>query len=109
MNPLSKRSQTQKVIIDVDKDQLCTQDPDETWEPRSLLAVLDALRTIRWSYIFVDYGPESEVHALFDELEQRARQSASQLLSAVLPVCFPQLVHADEGRLNLRRGSQTRH
>ena len=69
-----------------------------------MLAVLDASTAIEWAYILVDYRPEHEVHNLFDLLELRVRQRASQLDN----FCCPNLVHADEGRPDFCGSSQGR-
>ena len=44
-----------------------------------MLAVLDALHALRWAFILVEFGPEHEVHQLFDVFMQRARQRPSHL------------------------------
>ena len=75
VNPLSKRKTGQTLVVDLDRDRLmAADDPAEDWEPRSMLAVLDALHALRWAFILVEFGPEHEVHQLFDIFIQRARQ-----------------------------------
>ena len=80
VNPLSKRKTGQTLVVDVDRDRLmAADDPAEDWEPRSMLAVLDALHALRWAFILVEFGPEHEVHQLFDIFIQPARQRPSHL------------------------------
>ncbi|CAE7587990.1 unnamed protein product [Symbiodinium sp. CCMP2592] len=40
---LSKRKQKSDLVIDVDRDRLVTEEQDDSWEPRSMVAVCDAL------------------------------------------------------------------
>ncbi|CAE7455635.1 setd6 [Symbiodinium necroappetens] len=80
VNGLAKRKVNQELVIDIDKDRLLTKDDAEgTFEPRSMLAVIDALNANRWALLLLEYGPEHEIDRLYDLLEQRARQRPQNL------------------------------
>ena len=65
--------------MDVDRDRLVAGDADDAWEPRSMLAVIDALEALRWAFILLEYGHEFDVNELFDDFIQKARQRPQQL------------------------------
>ena len=47
VNALSKRKLSKELIVDVDRDRLVAEDAEDSWEPRSMLAVIDALEALR--------------------------------------------------------------
>ena len=47
--------------------------PEEPLQPRSVLAILDGLASIRWCYILAKNGTEKAVHAFFDWLVRLVR------------------------------------
>jgi hypothetical protein len=70
VNPLSiKKNNSQRVVWD---EGLKIED-DKDWQPKSVLAIIDALDAIRWCYILIDMGSESAVNKWFDTLEARVR------------------------------------
>ena len=79
VNALSKRKLSKELIVDVDRDRLVAEDAEDAWEPRSMLAVIDALEALRWAYILLEFGHEFEVSALFDDFIHKARQRPQQL------------------------------
>ena len=56
----------------VSNDQLVASE-EQVWQPRSLLAILDGLSSIRWAYILLQVGPEQSVHSFFDWATKLAR------------------------------------
>ena len=48
VNALSKRKLSKELIVDVDRDRLVAEDAEDSWEPRSMLAVIDALDALRF-------------------------------------------------------------
>ena len=79
VNALSKRKLAKELVVDVDRDRLVAGDADDAWEPRSMLAVIDALEALRWAFILLEYGHEFDVNELFDDFIQKARQRPQQL------------------------------
>ena len=79
VNALSKRKLSKELVVDVDRDRLVAKDTEDSWEPRSMLAVIDALDALRWAYILLEYGHEFDVCALFDDFIHKARQRPQQL------------------------------
>ena len=79
VNALSKRKLNKELIVDVGRDRLVAEDADDSLEPRSMLAVIDALEALRWAYVLLEYGHEFDVNDLFDDLIQKARQRPQQL------------------------------
>ena len=79
VNALSKRKLSKELIVDVDRDRLVAEDAEDSWEPRSMLAVIDALEALRWAYILLEFGHEFDVCTLFDDFIHKARQRPQQL------------------------------
>ena len=65
INPLSKRAKSNKLTIE---GNVLKSEPHEEWEPRSVLAIMDGIETVRWSYIFTETGEEEDVRRLADAL-----------------------------------------
>lgn len=78
VNPLSAKSRTPKALT-IEDDQLTYVDDPTTWTPRSLLAALDGLQSIKFAMIFVQWGSESSVERLFAWLVQRARSRPNKM------------------------------
>ena len=74
VNGLSKRKQSKELVVDLDKDRLVAEDTGDTWEPRSMLLVIDALQALRWAYTVLGYGHELHIQEIFELLILRARQ-----------------------------------
>ncbi|CAE6912109.1 unnamed protein product [Symbiodinium sp. CCMP2592] len=79
VNSLSKRKISRELVVDVDRDRLVAEDAEDSWEPRSMLAVIDALEALRWAFILLEYGHEFDINALFDDFIHKARQRPQQL------------------------------
>ena len=47
VNTLSQRKLNKELIVDVDRDRLVVEDADDSWEPRSMLAVIDVMEALR--------------------------------------------------------------
>ena len=72
-NPLSKRDRTSQKLQLTGDSGILVAAPDEPWQPRSVLAVLDVLNSIRWAYILCCIGSEQSIHQFFDWLVKLAR------------------------------------
>ena len=79
VNALSKRKLSKELIVDVDRDRLVAEDTEDSWEPRSMLAVIDALEALRWAFILLEFGHEFDICSLFDDFIHKARQRPQQL------------------------------
>lgn len=76
-NPSLKPQQTTQDLT-VAGDRL-TREARKVWQPRSMLAILDALNSIRWAWILLDFGPELVIHEFCDWLRTRARLHPQRL------------------------------
>ena len=63
-NSLAKK-ESKPTTFTVTNDQLVATE-EQQWQPRSLLAILDGLSSIRWAYVLLSMGPEQSVHSFFD-------------------------------------------
>ena len=79
VNALSKRKLSKELVVDVDRDRLVAEEAEDSWEPRSMLAVIDALDALRWAFILLEYGHEFDIGELFDDFIHKARQRPQQL------------------------------
>ena len=77
MNPLSKQKKSHSLTIE--DSQLVYQDEQSSWTPRSLLAVLDGLSSIKWAMTLVEWGGEADVEKFFAWLTQRARSRPQRM------------------------------
>ena len=70
-NPLSKkdRSSTKLQL----SGETLTAAAEEPWQPRSVLAIMDGLNSIRWAYILCSVGSEQSVHEFIDWAIRLAR------------------------------------
>ena len=72
-NPLSKKDRTsQKLQLTGDTGTLVAS-TEEPWQPRSVLAILDGLQSIRWAYILCNIGSEQAIHQFFDWMVKLTR------------------------------------
>ena len=71
VNPLAKpnRSSTKLTIADNE----LVQENEPVWNPRSVLAIIDGLNSVRWTYIFTGLGEEVSVNEWFDWLIRLCR------------------------------------
>ena len=70
-NPLAKKERTSTKLRLAD-DGLETM-PDTPWEPRSLLAILDGLSSIKWAFILTAVAPERCIVQFFDWMVKLCR------------------------------------
>ena len=72
-NPLSKKDRsTQKLQLTGDTGTLVAS-TEEPWQPRSVLAILDGLDSIRWAYVLCNIGSEQAIHQFFNWLVKLTR------------------------------------
>ena len=71
INPLSKKERTGSTLV-ISDNKLFQQD-EVTWQPRSVLAILDGLSSIKWAFILIGLGDEVDIVAFFDWLFRLAR------------------------------------
>ena len=70
-NPLSKKERSsQKLQL---SGEGLIAEKEEQWQPRSLLAVMDGLNSVRWAFILCQIGSEQAVHTFFDWFIRLAR------------------------------------
>lgn len=65
-NQLAKREKTSTTLTLNDQKLVAT--PETAWQPRSVLAVLDGLQSIRWCFVLLKMGSEQAIHSYFDWL-----------------------------------------
>eukprot|EP00438_Fugacium_kawagutii_P034924 Skav206385 [mRNA] locus=scaffold834:525350:529905:- [translate_table: standard] len=70
-NPLAKKDRQTTTLTITDDKLVATE--DVTWNPRSVLAILDGLESIRWLFILVSMGTEVAVHKFFDWIVKLVR------------------------------------
>ena len=72
VNPLQKSpKKTTTLAVDEDNQIITAEDP--VWSPRSMLAILDGINSIRWACILVRWGEERHVHTYCDWMLAKAR------------------------------------
>ena len=54
-NPLAKPKADQRSTLVIEGDKL-VQEPEKLWSPKSVLSVIDAIRSIQWAWILLDFG-----------------------------------------------------
>ena len=74
-HPAAKKRSTR---LEFDGESLRSAD-DNTWEPRSLWAVVDGLDAIRWCHILFEVGEERQINLFFDEMTRRARERPDKI------------------------------
>ena len=79
INPLAK--QERKVMaVTMDNDKLmAAEDSKVAWEPRSVLAMLDGVNSIRWAYVLLQIGEEADVHQWADWFSAKVRSRMNKL------------------------------
>ena len=70
-NPLAKRDRSVTKLTQTGEQLVAA--PEEPWQPRSVLAILDGLSSIRWCYVLCKVGPEQAIHTFFDWLVRLVR------------------------------------
>eukprot|EP00435_Cladocopium_sp_Y103_P044792 s2136_g12.t1 len=61
VNPLQKQQKSGQVLRLLD-DQLVHDEDGRSWTPRSVLAVMDGINSIRWAWVLLQLGEEDHVH-----------------------------------------------
>ena len=83
VNPLQK-SPKKATTLTMDDDHQLVQTEDPVWNPRSMLAVLDGITSVKWAMILVRWGDEKDVCTFCDFMTQKARsrpQKCEQFVS----------------------------
>ena len=70
-NPLAKKERNVTKLT-LTGEQLVAS-PEEPWQPRSVLAIIDGLTSIRWAYVLCRVGTERSIHTFFDWLVRLVR------------------------------------
>ena len=81
VNPLAKANRsTSKLTI---ADNELVQEDEPVWSPRSVLAIIDGLNSVRWTYIFTGLGDEVSVNEWFDWMIRlcRSRPAKTEQMS----------------------------
>eukprot|EP00435_Cladocopium_sp_Y103_P036545 s1034_g9.t1 len=78
VNPLQKQAKSGQALRLVD-DQLVHDEEGRAWTPRSVLAVMDGINSIRWAWVLLQLGGEDHVHAYADWFIQKVRGRAHKL------------------------------
>jgi len=77
INPLSKKERSGSTLVI--SDNKLVQQEETSWQPRSVLAILDGLASIKWAFILVGLGDEVDVVAFFDWLVRLARSRPQKM------------------------------
>ena len=72
VNPLQKSPKKSSMLTFDEDNQLVTAD-EPIWSPRSLLAIIDGINSIRWAMILVRWGEERHIHCYADWMVAKAR------------------------------------
>ena len=72
VNPLQKSPKKSSMLTFDEGNQLVTAD-EPVWSPRSLLAIIDGINSIRWAMILVRSGEERRIHSYADWMVAKAR------------------------------------
>eukprot|EP00435_Cladocopium_sp_Y103_P048273 s452_g14.t1 len=78
VNPLQKQQKSGQALRLVD-DQLVHDEEGRPWTPRSVLAVMDGINSIRWAWVLLQVGEEDHVHTYADWFIQKVRGRAHKL------------------------------
>ena len=78
VNPLAKKPRTHRLSVE-DGQLREEEDRDEDWVPKGLLSVLDGLRSIKWLFILVEMGSESQVRKYFESMVIKARKNSNKV------------------------------
>ena len=78
VNGLSKNNDKNRPLI-VRPDGQLVQSEDNTWDPRSLLAVIDGVQAVGWAMIFVQWADEEDINLYIDWFIRIARKNAKML------------------------------
>ena len=70
-NPLAKKDRSVTKLTLTGEQLVAT--PEEPWQPRSVLAILDGLSSIKWCYILCRIGSEQAINTFFDWLVRLVR------------------------------------
>ncbi|CAJ1393683.1 unnamed protein product [Effrenium voratum] len=77
-NPLVRSKADAKTTLTVEGDKL-VQEAEKVWAPKSVLSVIDAIRSIQWAWILLDFGPELKISEFCDWLCLRLRAKPNKL------------------------------
>ena len=71
VNPLAKPNRSTSKLTIADNELIKEDEP--VWNPRSVLAIIDGLNSVRWTYIFTGIGEERPVNEWFDWMVRLCR------------------------------------
>lgn len=77
-NPLAKSRAEAKSTLTIEGDKL-VQEAEKHWTPKSVLSIIDAIRSLQWAWVLLDFGPELKIVEFCDWLCLRARARPHKL------------------------------
>ena len=79
VNPLQKHTKSSQVLR-VEDDKVIQDDVDDKgWTPRSILAIMDGVNSVRWALVLLEIGEESVVHTFCDWYFMKVRSRPQKL------------------------------
>ena len=70
---LLQKSPKKSSTLTFDEDHQLVTAEDPVWRPRSLLAIIDGVNSVRWAMILVRWGEERRIHSFSDWMIAKAR------------------------------------
>lgn len=78
VNPLQKQTKSTQ-LLRVQDDQIIQDEDNRVWTPRSILALLDGVNSVRWAWVLLQLGEEDHVHTFSDWFIQKIRARPNKL------------------------------
>ena len=78
VNPLQKQTKATQ-LLRIQDDQIVQDEESKQWTPRSILAIMDGVNSIRWAWILLQVGEEDYVHNFADWFIQKIRARPNKL------------------------------
>ena len=78
LNPLSRRRSETRVRVTAE-GEFQTEQAEDCWDPRSMLSVMDGMRSIQWLWILIQLGDEVDILHFFSTLEKKLRGVPNKL------------------------------
>eukprot|EP00435_Cladocopium_sp_Y103_P054359 s601_g17.t1 len=78
VNPLQKQTKSVQ-LLRIEDDCLVQDEEGKSWTPRSILAVLDGVNSIRWAWVLLQIGEEDHIHTFAEWFIQKVRGRANKL------------------------------
>ena len=79
VNQLATKDREKEKSLGLDDSGNLTEKTNPSWDPRSILAILDGLEAVKWAYIFCDYGDEQTATKCTDHFFKLARNRQQDL------------------------------